>query len=209
MSRGVDSWVVKLTYESWNRRVVESTCEVVESAHESWSRIMSLVGVDLWVVESKSCGVDLWSRRVDSRVVESTQESWSRLMSGGIEKFWSRTVELAHESWSRTVEWVVESNLWLKLHEIYSYYNFLKNGHFQNRLHDSTSPRLHDSTKSIPRLHDSTVKNEPASDSTVLCNREKWSSKSGWNILTKPHFLGWNFFFQRPLENFILALRTC
>ena len=37
---------------------------------------------------------------------------------------------------------------------------------------------------------------------------KKWSSKSGWNILTKPHFLGWNFF-QRPLENFLLAWRTC
>ena len=23
---------------------------------------------------------------------------------------------------------------------------------------------------------------------------KKWSSKSGWNILTNPHFLGWNFF---------------
>ena len=23
---------------------------------------------------------------------------------------------------------------------------------------------------------------------------KKWSSKSAWNILTKPHFLGWNFF---------------
>ena len=25
---------------------------------------------------------------------------------------------------------------------------------------------------------------------------KKWSSKSGWNILTTPHFLGWNFFFK-------------
>ena len=29
----------------------------------------------------------------------------------------------------------------------------------------------------------------------------KWSSKSGWNILTKPHVLDWNFF-QGPLEIF-------
>ena len=37
---------------------------------------------------------------------------------------------------------------------------------------------------------------------------KKWSSKSGWNILTKPHFWIWNFF-QRPLDNLLLAWRTC
>ena len=152
------------THETWSRLA------------ESWSRIMSH-GVDLWS-RIKSHGVDLWSRGVESWVmestcgvvesnyesrnrrvvestcgfVESTQESWSRLMSRGIEKFWSRPVESAHESWSRIMNRGID--LWLKLHGIYSYYIFLKNGHFQNRLHDST------------------VKNEPASDSTVLCNRE-------------------------------------
>ena len=35
-----------------------------------------------------------------------------------------------------------------------------------------------------------------------------WSSKSIWNILTKPYVLSWNFF-QRPLENVLWTLWTC
>ena len=34
------------------------------------------------------------------------------------------------------------------------------------------------------------------------------SLKSGWNILTKTDWFDWNFF-QRPLENILLALQTC
>ena len=58
----------------------------------------------------------------------------------------SGIVESTHESWSQLVE--------SRSRRIPSYYVILKNGHFQNRLHDST------------------VKIEPASDSTLLCNRE-------------------------------------
>ena len=36
---------------------------------------------------------------------------------------------------------------------------------------------------------------------------EKWSSKSSSIILTKPHVLSSNFFFQAALENFLWALR--
>ena len=37
---------------------------------------------------------------------------------------------------------------------------------------------------------------------------EKWNSKSGWNILTKPHVLS-KVFFWRPLEKFLCVWRTC
>ena len=80
----------------------------------------------------------------------------------------SGIVESTHESWSQLVE--------SRSRRIPSYYVILKNGHFQNRLHDST------------------VKIEPASDSMVLCNMGvKWKQKiksrlvkkKAWEMQTK------------------------
>ena len=155
MSRGVDSWVVKLTYESWNRRVVESTCEVVESAHESWSRIMSLVGVDLWVVESKSCGVDLWIRGVDSRVVKSTYESWNRKILESTCGVGSWVVESNHEWWNRFVTKIIWNLFILYFFEKWTFSKSTPRLHEsttpQNRLHDSTTPRSKMSQPATPR----------------------------------------------------------
>ena len=93
----------------------------LQKTNESWDSSV-VEWVDWW-----SRGVDWWNRGVVLWVVEST---------GGI-------VESTHESWSRLVE---SRSRWIP-----SYYVILKNGHFQNRLHESTTPRLHEIDSTTPR----------------------------------------------------------